>query len=163
MSVEQAWEVARRAHGGQVDKAGRPYVEAHVADVYRRVVAAGGDEDQQVAALLHDVLEDTGTTEDDLRQVGFPDRALHVVRLMTHADVPVEEYLARLAADPAARLVKVSDIASNTDPDRMAQLEPATRRRLREKYAHYLDALGENSDRLREAAAHDEGRPAPLE
>lgn len=50
-----------------------PYFEAHLADVHRRVMSAGGDEAQQIAALLHDVLEDSSAIEAELRALGVPD------------------------------------------------------------------------------------------
>ena len=144
MTVDAARELAQRAHEGQVDKVGQPYFAAHVEDVHRRVVAAGGDEDQQVAALLHDVLEDTAVTEEELLALGVSDAALRIVRLMTKTGGDEAAYLAAISAHPQARLVKLADIASNTDPVRVARLDPATRQRLQAKYARYLAALGQD-------------------
>lgn len=140
-TIDVARELAQRAHDGQVDKVGLPYFATHVEDVHRRVVAAGGDEVQQIAALLHDVLEDTTVTEADLVSLGVPEAALHIVRLLTKSDDEAG-YLAAVRAHPAARLVKLADIASNTDPARLARLDPALRARLEAKYARYRAALG---------------------
>jgi (p)ppGpp synthase/HD superfamily hydrolase len=81
--VEHAGQVARRAHQGQLDKAHLPYFESHVAEVHRRGVSYGGDVNEQIAALLHDVLEDTKVSETDLRNEGFPEEALVIVGLLT--------------------------------------------------------------------------------
>ncbi|MEV4433094.1 HD domain-containing protein [Streptomyces sp. NPDC049585] len=125
--------LAERAHAGQVDKAGAPYVE-HV-----RAVAAGlapfGPE-LQMAGLLHDVLEDTEWTADALRAAGVPDRVVAVVEAVTdEPGVSYEEKIRRIAHDPDAVLVKIADNAHNSRPDRAAHLPPDRRERLAAKYA----------------------------
>jgi (p)ppGpp synthase/HD superfamily hydrolase len=153
LTLEAAEALARQAHDRQCDKVGMPYFETHVQDVQRRVAAAGGDEDQQIAALLHDVLEDTDTTEADLRAAGISDVAMRVVRLMTKVEGEDDAvYLARIRADPAALVVKLADIASNTDPVRLARLDPVARRRALTKYIGYVEALGGDASALRTAA-----------
>ena len=134
--VGRAAALARAAHEGQRDKAGRPYFDSHVADVHRRVVAYGGDVHEQVAALLHDVLEDTEVTEDDLVAAGVPEQAIQVVRLLTKVDgEPVQAYYERIRAhEPARRVKLLGDLASNTDPARTALLPEAQRLRLTAKY-----------------------------
>jgi (p)ppGpp synthase/HD superfamily hydrolase len=135
--VEHAEKVARAAHKGQLDKAGLPYFESHVADVHRRVVSYGGGAIEQIAALLHDVLEDTVVTENDLRNEGFPEEALVIVKLLTIVpDEPKTDYYERIRQHEPARRVKVyGDIASNTDPDRLALLPDERRTTLTLKYA----------------------------
>lgn len=71
--VERARRLAQAAHAGQLDKAGNDYYESHLLDVCRRVVSYGGDADEQAAAWLHDVVEDTTVTELDLLEAGFSD------------------------------------------------------------------------------------------
>jgi (p)ppGpp synthase/HD superfamily hydrolase len=115
MTVEAAADVARRAHDRHCDKAGMPYFSTHVEDVRRRVAAAGGDEQMQIAALLHDVLEDTAVSEPDLQQQGVPEEALRSWRLLTKRDgVDTGTYLADIRAHEPARQVKLADLASNT-------------------------------------------------
>jgi (p)ppGpp synthase/HD superfamily hydrolase len=95
--VEHARRIAEAAHAGQMDKAHLPYFESHVADVHRRVVAYGGDATEQIAALLHDVLEDTGVSESDLRKKGVPEDALVIVKLLTRdPGKPKTEYYERI-------------------------------------------------------------------
>jgi (p)ppGpp synthase/HD superfamily hydrolase len=139
VDVLRAAEVARAAHRWQKDKAGKPYFDAHVVDVHRRLVKESTA--VQAVALLHDVLEDTGCTEDELRRE-FPGHVVDAVLALTHRPgEPLVEYYGRVRADPLALQVKLADLASNTDPVRMAELDEATRARLTEKYRAALAAL----------------------
>ena len=93
-------------------------------------------------SLLHDVIEDTGTTLADLRAEGFPEPVLAAVDALTRrADEERDAYYARVAADPLALRVKRADIADNSGPERLAKLPEATRIRLQDKYAHALATL----------------------
>lgn len=85
---------------------------------------------------MHDVLEDTDVTADDLRQAGIPFEVIDAVRTLTkNSDEPnLDAYYARITANPLALAVKAADIANNTDPARVAQLDPATRNRVAAKY-----------------------------
>lgn len=132
--------IAEKAHAGQVDKAGRPYVE-HV----RRVAAYVDptDADAIAAALLHDTLEDTETTPADLAAAGIARPVIDAVVLLTRrSDLSTADYYARIHCDRLAREVKLADLADNTDPARLQLLEPAARERLRRKYRHAYQALG---------------------
>jgi (p)ppGpp synthase/HD superfamily hydrolase len=129
--VEEAITLARQAHVGQTDKAGHPYID-HPLRVMHRLHG----EHEQMAAILHDVLEDTSTTVEDLRAAGCPEPVIAAVRALTkHPDEPLEDSMARAAANPIACAVKHADIADNSDPDRLARLDEATAERLRRKYA----------------------------
>ncbi len=135
----RARELAVHAHFGQVDKAGHDYFKTHVADVARRV---GSDPVLQTIAYLHDIVEDTSVSLADLRQLRFSTAVVSAVDALTHR--PFEgriDYYGRVRVDPLALQVKLADIASNTDPDRMHQLDEPTRARLRQKYSAALDLL----------------------
>lgn len=142
--VRDAQDVATAAHRGQVDKAGRDYI-----DHPRRVVAAVSAHadpawlpQAQAAAWLHDVLEDTDVTAEEL-DTRFPPEVVSAVQALTrHPDQDPEEYYAGVRADPIARAVKLADLDDNTDPDRLALLDAATRERLLAKYATARAALG---------------------
>lgn len=138
----RAENVAIGAHMGQLDKAGRDYFHAHVADVERRVREAGYGTAARIVAFLHDVLEDTPVTETELRE-DFPDFIVDAVVAISRRDGEApDDYYARVRGDPLARVVKVyGDIPSNTDPARAALLDPVTRKRLEKKYAHAIDVL----------------------
>lgn len=131
--VELADEIAVEAHDGVTDKAGRPYIEHP-----RRVAARLPEDDHELraAALLHDVLEDTAMTGDDLRARGIPDEVVEIVEALSKR--PGEDYAAavrRAGVHPRARLVKSADVADNSDPDRLAELDPDEAARLSDKYA----------------------------
>jgi hypothetical protein len=134
--------IAEAAHQGQLDKAGAVYI-GHPRRVARRVAACGGTVEQQAAALLHDVLEDTETTPEQLRWAGIPDAVIETVIALTK--IPGESHeqaVERPASDRVARLVKRCDIEDNTDPERLALLDPHTRQRLLARYRSALAILG---------------------
>ena len=135
--VELARQIATAAHAGQVDKAGRPYID-HPRRVACRVVELRA----QAVAWLHDVLEDTDLVAEDLTGRGVDDDVVAAVQLLTRTGDD-SCYSARIAADPLAREVKLADIADNTDPARTELLDPATRERLAAKYRRALSALEE--------------------
>ena len=111
----KAMRLCYEAHHGQTDKAGVPYVfhPFHLAEQMT-------DEDSAVAALLHDVAEDTEYTLEDLAAMGFSARVMEALRLLTHdPSVPYLEYVASLKGNPIARAVKLADLAHNSDPTRL--------------------------------------------
>ncbi|MFF0055660.1 HD domain-containing protein [Streptomyces microflavus] len=132
--------LAATAHAGQVDKIGVPYIE-HV-----RAVAAGlvpfGD-DLVMAGLLHDVIEDTDWTANQLREAGVPDHVVALVEAVTNErGVPYKEKVARITGQGRdAVLLKIADNAHNSHPDRAAQLSEEQRTRLAAKYRAARDVL----------------------
>lgn len=134
--VERAKLLAHRAHAGQVDKAGRPYIE-HVA----RVAAAVSDNsDAEAVAWLHDVLEDAPEYASDLEW--FPHYTKHAVICLTrYAHDTSHSYYQKVSRNPFALRVKLADIADNADESRLALLDDKTAARLRRKYAKARAAL----------------------
>ena len=111
--VYKAMHIAYNAHHGQLDKSGAPYIfhPIHLAEQM-------DDEASCCAALLHDVVEDTSVTLDDLRK-DFPEEIVEAVRLLTHEEsVPMEEYLIAIRENPIALKVKLADNAHNADQTR---------------------------------------------
>ncbi|MFJ3665157.1 HD domain-containing protein [Streptomyces sp. NPDC090106] len=134
--------VARAAHAGQTDKAGRPYAE-HLQAVAEGVRARGGDADQIAAAWLHDAVEDDALTEEWLLAAPLSDRTRAIVLAVTkRAGESPEAYAGRILGTPGALLVKQADLAHNADPARLAVLDGMTGRRLTEKYARMRALLG---------------------
>ncbi len=130
-TVEDAVRIARRAHAGQRDKLGRPYIGHPL-----RVMARMRTDEKRMVAVLHDVLEDTRLTVEDLRRVGCPECVVQAVIALTKLPgEPLKSCMARAAAHPLARAVKQADIDDNTDPRRLDRLDPVTALRLRRKYA----------------------------
>lgn len=112
---ERALSLAARAHSGQTDLAGQPYI-LHVL----RVTLGVETLQQRTVALLHDVVEDTEWSLDDLRRDGFSADVLEAVGLLTHS--PEEDYLAyvlRLSQNQTARAVKIADLKDNLQPSRI--------------------------------------------
>ena len=111
----KAMRLCYHVHHGQTDKAGVPYVfhPIHLAEQME-------DELTTVIALLHDVVEDTEYTLDDLRDMGFEPAVLEALRLLTHDPaVPYLDYVAAIRENPAARAVKLADLAHNSDVTRL--------------------------------------------
>jgi len=139
-TVAMAKALALRAHAGQVDQAGAPYV-GHVARVAARVA---GDPLAETVAWLHDVLEDCPAHAAEVQ--AFPRDVVAAVSLLTRtAEVAPETYYERIRHSPVALAVKLADIADNAAPDRLTKLPSAVAERLRAKYEHARAALGQAS------------------
>ncbi|MER7920427.1 MULTISPECIES: HD domain-containing protein [unclassified Streptomyces] len=134
--------LARAAHEGQRDKAGRPYAE-HLAAVAEGVRARGGDAEQIAAAWLHDAVEDDALSRAWLAGAALTPRTKAIVDAVTkRAGEEPGAYARRILDTPGALLVKESDLAHNADPDRLAVLDGPTRKRLTEKYTRMRALLG---------------------
>ncbi|TFD59188.1 HD domain-containing protein [Cryobacterium suzukii] len=128
--LHDAITLARTAHAGQVDKLGAPYIY-HPLAVMQRVRGT----DAKIVAVLHDVVEDTEVTLDDLRCRGFSEEIVEAVDAVTKVKgASLAESMARVKASPLALVVKKADISHNADPYRSAQLSKETRKRLERKY-----------------------------
>jgi (p)ppGpp synthase/HD superfamily hydrolase len=146
-------EIMRKAHEGQIDKSGRPYY-LHPLRVTMRL--ARGTSAERHAALLHDVVEDTTLTLQDLRALGYSERVLELVDILTRRKPSGEShraYLERIVAsgDREALRVKLADLYDNMSPARSRSLPPHERG-LRHRFARdaerllaALEALGDHS------------------
>jgi (p)ppGpp synthase/HD superfamily hydrolase len=135
-TLERAVAIAAEAHEGATDKAGQPYILHPL-----RVMLAVDSTDERIAAVLHDVLEDTIWTVDRLRIEGFSDTVLQALEALTKGEA--EEYLAyvrRAGADPVARAVKFADLADNMDLSRLPSPTEHDRERLK-KYKTAIELL----------------------
>ena len=124
----KAMNLAYNAHHGQFDKGGMPYIfhPVHLAEQM-------DDEFSTCVALLHDTVEDTAVTLEDLGK-DFPAEVVNAVRLLTHDDdVEYFDYVRAIKADPIAVKVKLADLAHNGDPTRISNQGNAEKRR--QKYA----------------------------
>lgn len=109
-TIEKALQIAAKAHEGQVDKEGLAYI-LHPLRVMNSVE---GDE-AKIVAMLHDVIEDTAVTEDDLRREGFGEPVIAAVRCVTHGQgEPYADYVVRCKGDDVARRVKLADLEDNS-------------------------------------------------
>lgn len=128
--------IAYKAHEGQVDKAGKPYI-LHPLHVMKQVRTI----EEQIVALLHDVIEDTDCTLEDLRKEHFSEKVLEALALMTHdKTVPYMDYIAKIKENPLARAVKIADLHHNMDLKRIPNPTEKDYERL-EKYKAALRYL----------------------
>ena len=135
--VTRARDLAHRAHAGQVDKAGRPYIE-HVARV---AAAVADDPEAEAVAWLHDVLEDAPEFWPEVERTVYQRQQAAIIKLSREIAGSGEGYYAAILADPLALRVKLADIADNADESRLALLDDKTADRLRRKYAKARSAL----------------------
>ena len=154
--VQMAIDVALKAHRGQTDKLGEDY-KNHPLRVHRNLLthptfetlSIQDQDDAAVAAIMHDVIEDSGVgelsekfTKQNLLDLGFTARSIELVELLTRSEeVHPEVYYEKINADPLAKLVKWSDIADNLNIHRTAGLAPEKRDRLAAKYEHALEII----------------------
>ncbi len=127
--TKKALKLCFEAHKEQTDKSGMPYVfhPFHLAEQMET-------EETVIAALLHDVVEDTAYTLQDLAEMGFPETVIAALRLLTHDDAePYMGYVARIKDDPIAKAVKLADLRHNSDLSRLDIIDEKVLRRV-QKY-----------------------------
>lgn len=125
-NLEDAILLATQAHHGQRDKAGAPYILHPLRMMLRMQTDA-----ERMAAVLHDVVEDTPWTLDALRAEGFPDEVLEAVDHLTQREgESYEAFTRRAAAHPVARRVKIADLEDNMDVRRIAAVTEKDAERL---------------------------------
>lgn len=166
MNLHDCIRLAEFAHFHQTDKAGHPYIE-HPKRVLKAVQTHGAPPYVQMAAVLHDVTEDTPFTPEMLLTFGVPEAAVEIVKLVDrgHSEkefaaacgpiaewpsgTPLEEwrehrdkwYYEQIRNNGGAKLVKVCDIGDNTLPWRLSYLPVNTQLRLRAKYDKALNLI----------------------
>lgn len=149
--TKNALKLCFAAHKEQLDKSGLPYVfhPFHLAEQMT-------DEITTVVALLHDVVEDTDYTLDQLRAMGFPEKAMEALALLTHdPTVPYMDYVAAIKPNPVARAVKLADLRHNSDRSRLEQLDDWALKR-EQKYLAAIALLEGSEIHQTEAFAAEE-------
>ena len=134
--TKKALKLSFEAHKNQVDKSGMPYVfhPFHLADQMT-------DEATTCVALLHDIVEDTNYTINDLLSLGFDGEIVDAVALMTHdKSVPYMHYIGEIAKNPIARTVKLADLKHNSDLSRLNTITDKDIKRI-EKYKSAIELL----------------------
>jgi len=140
--TKKALKLCFEAHKDQTDKNGMPYVfhPFHLAEQMK-------DEYTTCIALLHDVVEDTDTTIEQLSQI-FPKEVTNAVALLTHdEDVPYFDYVKAIKKDPLALKVKLADLKHNSDITRLDTIDEKALKRM-EKYKKALLILQEDQTLL---------------
>ena len=133
-----AYEFAAKAHEGQTRSSGQPYI-IHPLAVAFILLDLGMDTDTICAAILHDVVEDTDITIEELIIEGFPKEVIDAIELMTHSDsVPYLDYVKIIKNNPIARKVKLADLMHNSDLSRLDKIDD----KVLERVAKYKKAIG---------------------
>ena len=128
--------IAYHAHRDHVDKGGMPYIfhPLHLAEQM-------DTEYSVITALLHDVIEDSDISLEDLKAEGFPEPILEALSLLTHEkQVPYLEYVQRLKGNELARKIKLADLTHNSDVSRLSIQDDSSRQRF-EKYQRAIALL----------------------
>jgi (p)ppGpp synthase/HD superfamily hydrolase len=139
-NLERAIAIAVEAHRGQKDKSGAPYILHPLRVMGRRFQSDG----EKIVAVLHDVVEDTKWTFDDLRKEGFSEELIQAIDCVTKRDGEAyEDFVKRSATNPVARRVKIADLEDNMDLRRNQSVTPKDAERF-DKYLRawrYLNSL----------------------
>lgn len=137
VNTRKAMKIAYNAHEGQLDRSGVPYVfhPFHLAEQMKT-------EEECIVALLHDVVEDTDVTFEQLKEE-FSDKIIQALKLLTHDDsVEYMDYIRDIKDNPIAKNVKLADLKHNSDMTRLDEwTEKDARRNL--KYAEAIKILRE--------------------
>lgn len=135
-NLDRAIIVATRAHSGQTDRAGQPYILHPL-----RVMLKMSSEEARIVAVLHDVLEDTDVTAHDLAAEGFSEEIVEAVQAMSRREgEDYQDFVRRAKQNSIARTVKIADIEDNMDPSRNTEPSVKDMERL-SKYGRALDEL----------------------
>jgi len=134
--TKKAIKICYEKHKEQFDKSGLPYVfhPWHVAEQMN-------DENSTIVALLHDVIEDTSTTIDDLKLCGFNSKIIESLECLTHKkDVDYFDYIEHISRNKIATKVKIADLEHNMDINRIDDITDKDLKRL-EKYKKAYEFL----------------------
>ncbi|EJP18886.1 HD domain protein [Streptococcus oralis SK304] len=134
--LELALSIATEAHGGQFDKAGIDYIEHPIF-----VASQVDSEEEKAVALLHDVIEDSSVTAEELLNAGLPETVVTAVQILSKKKgQDYQTYLKTVKSNPLARAVKLADLKHNSD---LSRLETITDKDLGglEKYKKAIDYL----------------------
>lgn len=134
--IAAAISIAIEAHRGQKDKGGNPYILHPLTVASRQETEAG-----IIAALLHDVVEDSQYTLEDLRAAGFSSDVCEAVRLLTHKDgEDYHTYIQKISGNEIAKAVKIQDLLHNLDTSRLQTVTEKDLARV-QKYQSALSLL----------------------
>lgn len=134
--TKKALKICFDAHKNQTDKSGLPYVfhPFHLAEQMET-------EETIIVALLHDVVEDTNVTLEDLEGEGFKSEIIEAIALMTHDDkTDYMDYVRAIKNNPIAKAVKLADLKHNSDLSRMDVIDEKVLER-RKKYLEAIEIL----------------------
>ena len=130
-TIEKAISLAIEAHKGKVDKAGAPYILHPL-----RVMFQMETKEEMIAAVLHDVLEDTAITPDQLKEMGFSETVLEALDSVTkRAGETYEDFVRRAALHPIGKKIKLADLRDNMDLSRLEKITDNDIRRVKKYHS----------------------------
>ena len=132
-----AYAIAYVAHKGQTDKVGVEYINHPLT-----VASLCETEDERVVALLHDVVEDTNITLNDL-SIFFEPKIIEALKLLTHNDEPYLEYVAKIKENNLSKSVKIADLTHNMDLSRIKNPTKKDYDRVENKYKPAMEFLND--------------------
>jgi (p)ppGpp synthase/HD superfamily hydrolase len=131
--LDKAILIAAKTHAGQTDKAGKPYI-LHVL----RVMMSMETEEEMITAVLHDTIEDSDLSIDDLRKEGIPENVINALKLLTHDDaMSYEDYIEQVKTNELARKVKLADLKDNSNFFRLNSFDEKVGKRLKKYFDSY--------------------------
>lgn len=131
--LEKALEIAKKAHEGQVDVGGAEYIN-HPIEVAKHCEG----KDAKIVALLHDVIEDSDVSLEDLKAHGFKDEIINALEIISNrSGISYDEYIQSIKDNDLAREVKIQDLIHNSDLSRLRVVRDKDRNRVK----RYNDAL----------------------
>ena len=134
--VDLALSIARQAHEGQLDKAGVDYIEHPIY-----VASQVDTEEEKAVALLHDVIEDSSVTAEELLNAGLPETVVTAIQILSKKKgQDYQTYLENVKSNPLARVIKLADLKHNSDLSRLSSVTDKDLERL-EKYKKAIDYL----------------------
>lgn len=134
--LDQAISIATKAHAGQLDKAGQPYI-LHPLRLMLKFQA----KDEMIVAVLHDVVEDSAFTLESLKDYGFSEVIINAIESLTkNKGETYEDFISRVSSNDLAKKIKIEDIRDNLDLTRLDKITEKDLARV-EKYHRALKLL----------------------
>ncbi len=137
--LQRAIEIAVSAHRNQTRKDGSPYVLHPL-----RLMMSVDSTAEKIVAVLHDVVEDTDVTFEQLEEEGFSEQILNALKLLTHLpDVSYEDYISEIQHHPLARSVKLADLKDNSNVFEIPELRASDWERLQKYHQAFIRLQGD--------------------
>lgn len=134
-TLSKAIAIAAQAHQNQLDKSGRAYILHPLRMMFKMTT-----DEEMMAAILHDVVEDSNWTIEALRAEGFPEAVLEAVESLTNREGETyEQFIARVKENPLAVKVKIADLEDNMDMKRLMQFGDKEIERFRKYHRHWWE------------------------
>ena len=135
--LEEVILLAAKKHYGQKDKSGKPYI-LHPIEVMCSVPTV----EEKIVAIAHDLIEDTDTTLDDLRNLNIPEELVEAIYSVTkRKNEKYSDFIKRASENEVGIKVKIADIEHNTRQDRVEKLDIIIVQRMMTKYEKALNFL----------------------